>query len=223
MDCSPPDSSVHGDSPGKNTEVGCHALLQGIFPTQGSNPGLPHCRWILYCLSHQGSPPGKLIPWPPSITHLPLALATAEDWSCFCVYLSPPGPPRPHSLTHCRPGGSQWWQISCTFFTWSIHHTCAVSQKVNLIRRAVKKEVLRHQGCNLKLIFQSWVSDGQARRSRKSQLKYSQVIHGTKTWILSKVPKHSPLCSLMSQRRLLPKVWSFQLISKTVKKILIAA
>ena len=34
-------------------EVGCHALLQGIFPTQGSNPGLPHCRWILYCLSHQ--------------------------------------------------------------------------------------------------------------------------------------------------------------------------
>ena len=37
MDCSPPDSSVHGDSPGKNTEVSCHALLQGIFPTQGSN------------------------------------------------------------------------------------------------------------------------------------------------------------------------------------------
>ena len=34
MDCSPPGSSVHGDSPGKNTEAGCHALLQGIFPTQ---------------------------------------------------------------------------------------------------------------------------------------------------------------------------------------------
>ena len=31
------------DSPGKNTGVGCHFLLQGIFPTQGSNPGLPHC------------------------------------------------------------------------------------------------------------------------------------------------------------------------------------
>ena len=39
------------DSPGKNTGVGCHALLQGIFLTQGSNPGLPHCRRILYCLS----------------------------------------------------------------------------------------------------------------------------------------------------------------------------
>ena len=55
MDCSLSDSSVHGDSPGKNTRVGYHALLQGIFPTQGSNPGLMHCRWILYHLSHQGS------------------------------------------------------------------------------------------------------------------------------------------------------------------------
>ena len=36
---------------------GCHSLLQGIFPTQGSNPGLLHCRQILYHLSHQGSPP----------------------------------------------------------------------------------------------------------------------------------------------------------------------
>ena len=42
--CSQPGSSVHGDSPGKNTGAGGHALLQGIFPTQGSNSGLPHCR-----------------------------------------------------------------------------------------------------------------------------------------------------------------------------------
>ena len=41
------------NSPGKNTGVGCHFLLQGIFLTQGSNPGLLHCRWILYHLSHQ--------------------------------------------------------------------------------------------------------------------------------------------------------------------------
>ena len=39
MDCSPPGSSVHGDSPGKNTGVGCHFLLWGIFPAQGSNSG----------------------------------------------------------------------------------------------------------------------------------------------------------------------------------------
>ena len=56
MDCSPPGSSIHEDSPGKTTGMGCHTLLQGIFSTQGSNPGLLHCRQILYHLSHQGSP-----------------------------------------------------------------------------------------------------------------------------------------------------------------------
>ena len=43
------------DSPGKNTGVDCHALLQRIFPTQESNLGLPHCSQMLYHLSHQGS------------------------------------------------------------------------------------------------------------------------------------------------------------------------
>ena len=61
MDCSLPGSSVHGDSTGKNTRMGCHALLQEIFPTQGSNPGLPHCRQILYHLSHQGCP--RILEW----------------------------------------------------------------------------------------------------------------------------------------------------------------
>ena len=56
MDCSLPSSSVHGHSPGKNTGVGCHVLVQEIFPTQGLNPGLPHCMTILYCQSYQGSP-----------------------------------------------------------------------------------------------------------------------------------------------------------------------
>ena len=68
----PPGSSVHGilqagilewparflcpwDSPGRNTGVGCHFLLQRIFPAQRSKPGLLHCRRILYHLSHQGS------------------------------------------------------------------------------------------------------------------------------------------------------------------------
>ena len=44
------------DFPGKSTGVGCLSLLQGIFPTQGSNLGLLHCREILYHLSHQGNP-----------------------------------------------------------------------------------------------------------------------------------------------------------------------
>ena len=48
-------------SPGKNTGVCSLSFLQGIFPTQGSNPGLPHCRQILYHLSHQGSP--RILGW----------------------------------------------------------------------------------------------------------------------------------------------------------------
>ena len=49
------------NSPGTNTRAGCHSLLQGIFPTQESNPGLLHCRQIPYCLSHQGSP--RILEW----------------------------------------------------------------------------------------------------------------------------------------------------------------
>ena len=58
-DCSPPHSSVHG-SPGKNTGVGCHSLLQGIFLTQGSNQCL---LWLLHWQTDYLSlaPPGKLI------------------------------------------------------------------------------------------------------------------------------------------------------------------
>ena len=49
------------DSPGKNTGVGCHVLLQEDFPTLGSNLGLLHCRQILYHLCHQGSPSRNLV------------------------------------------------------------------------------------------------------------------------------------------------------------------
>ena len=49
------------NSPGQNIGVGSLSLLQGIFPTQGLNPDLPHCRQILYQLSHQGSP--RILEW----------------------------------------------------------------------------------------------------------------------------------------------------------------
>ena len=49
------------NSPGQNTGVGSLSLLQGIIPTQGSNPGLPHCRRILYQLSHKGNP--RMLEW----------------------------------------------------------------------------------------------------------------------------------------------------------------
>ena len=54
--CNPMDYTSPWNSPGQNTGVGSLSLLQGIFPTQGSKPGLPHCGWILYQLSHKGSP-----------------------------------------------------------------------------------------------------------------------------------------------------------------------
>ena len=55
MDCSPLGSSVYGMLH-KNTRVGCHALLQGIFLTQELNQSLLHCRQIIYQLSYQGNP-----------------------------------------------------------------------------------------------------------------------------------------------------------------------
>ena len=55
LDCNQPSSSVHGDSPGKNPGVGCHALLQGIFSTQEKNLDSLHCRQILDHVSHQRS------------------------------------------------------------------------------------------------------------------------------------------------------------------------
>ena len=69
MDCSPPGSSVHGDFLGKNIGVGCHALLQGTFPTQRLNPGLPHCRWILYWVSYH------------THTHI-LLMCVCKKWKC---------------------------------------------------------------------------------------------------------------------------------------------
>ena len=63
------------NSPGQNTGVGSSSLLQGIYPIQGSNPGLPNCRQILYQLSHQGS-------------------ATTETQSVFTPITSVPNPNR---------------------------------------------------------------------------------------------------------------------------------
>ena len=68
--------------PGRNTGVGCLSLLQGIFPTQESNPDLPHCRRILYCLSYQGSPPLS--------NHLTF-ISDCGEWEtsrCNCQHLS---------------------------------------------------------------------------------------------------------------------------------------
>ena len=70
------------NSPVQNTGVGSLSLLQGIFPTQGSNPGLPNCRQILYQLSHQGSPRCQSL----SFSQVHTFLYAAFSWY-FCFRL----------------------------------------------------------------------------------------------------------------------------------------
>ena len=70
--CNPMDYKSPWNSPGQSTGVGSLSLLQWIFPTQGSNPGLPPCRWILYQLSHKGSP--RTLEW------VAYAFASRSSW-----------------------------------------------------------------------------------------------------------------------------------------------
>ena len=78
------------DSPGKNTGVGCHSLLQGIFLTQESNLGIPHCRQILYHLSHQESFGGSLFEKTSS--------AASAKPTCKCPWISTGSCPRARGL-----------------------------------------------------------------------------------------------------------------------------
>ena len=81
MDCSWPGSSVHGDSPGKNSRVGCHALLQEIFPTQGWNPGLPHYRQHLSIWATRLAPQKTSLPLSHAQCFLPDVSALPSSWS----------------------------------------------------------------------------------------------------------------------------------------------
>ena len=97
MDCSPLDSSVHGDSPGKNTGLGCHALLQGSFPTQALNPGLLHCRQILY---HEPRSPALQADSLPS--EPPGKPKNTEVGSLSLLQGNFPTPESNQGLLHCR-------------------------------------------------------------------------------------------------------------------------
>ena len=124
-DCSLPGSSIRGDSPGKNVGMGCNALLQGIFPIEGSNPGLLHCRKILYCLSLQGSP------W--TLQWVAYPLSSGSSW------------PRNQTGVSCTAGG---------FFTsWATGEAPSWYYLIQII--LLFKVVLRmkdnvHRVCNIK-------------------------------------------------------------------------
>ena len=81
VDCSPPGSSLHGDSPGKNTAVGVHALLQGIFPTQGSNPRL-------LCVLHWqvDSLPLSYLRSPSPLINRSITLISLAYWEDYWTY-----------------------------------------------------------------------------------------------------------------------------------------
>ena len=88
VDCSPPGSSVHGDSPGNNTGVDCYALLQGIFPTQGSNLHLLHLlHWQV----------GSLPPAPPASVQFS-SFAQSCPTLCDPMNRSMPGFPVHHQF-----------------------------------------------------------------------------------------------------------------------------
>ena len=87
MDCSLPGSSVPGDSPGNNTGVGCHALLQGIFPTQGSNPHLL-CLLQWQAGSSPLVPPGKSIEQAIAVYRFDIQQHTCINPKLL-IYLSP--------------------------------------------------------------------------------------------------------------------------------------
>ena len=91
------------NSPGQNMRVGSHSLFQGIFPTQGFNPGLSHCRQILYQLSHRRSP--RKLEW------VAYPLSSGTSW------------PRNRTGVSCIAGG---------FFTnWAMREDLIIRQVVN--------------------------------------------------------------------------------------------
>ena len=87
------------NSAGQNTGVGSHSLLQGIFPIQGSNPGLPHCRRIVYQPSHKGSP--RILEW------VAYPFSSRSSW------------PRNPSSVSCTAGGFLTnWAVREAHTTW---------------------------------------------------------------------------------------------------------
>ena len=103
----PPGSSVHEDSPGKNTGVGCHSLLQGIFPTQGSNPGLLNCRWFIWLFVNVAGEEGSLSGDEGSCGKEAISVKTSPDGQGQC----PQGYrlcPAQRPLSRPRLEGSTW-------------------------------------------------------------------------------------------------------------------
>ena len=121
MECSLSGSSVHGIFPGKSAGVDCHFLRQGIFLTQESNPGLPHCRQMLYRLSHQGV-----------LGYIKIISPLLELNLQICPLSVPP--PTFWVLTPCSARLSSFslksWKLP--YLCWWLHFICLNSDTVSL-------------------------------------------------------------------------------------------
>ena len=109
------------NSPGQNTRVGSLFLLQGIFPTQGSNPGLPHCRQILYQLSHKGSP--KTLWW------VAYPFCSGSSW------------PRNRTGVSCIVG---------RFVFLFVAHISSIFSSLRVLERGSQNTKIRHKWINIK-------------------------------------------------------------------------
>ena len=95
------------DSPGQNAGVGSLSLLQGIFPAQGLNPRLPHCRWILYQLSHQGSPIKCTVQYKMHLKCYAISTPSiSETFHRVKLKFCPSRTPHPHSSSFWHPAFS---------------------------------------------------------------------------------------------------------------------
>ena len=127
MDCSPRGSSVHGDSPGKNTGVGCLALLQGIFPTQGSNLHLLqllHCSQILYHWAtryvHTYHMTQKRLSW--AYISKKWKLCSVAQWCLtFCNSMDYIACQVPLTMGLSR---QEYWKVVCAKVTSVMLHSC---------------------------------------------------------------------------------------------------
>ena len=151
------------NSLGQNTGVGSLPLLQGIFPTQRLNPGLPHYRWILFQLSHKGSPRAPAIP----VLHLPLEAArsmniTTHDMAGAPMMPDPPAPlPSRHSYRACKLGVQQ---TSPSFQCSKLQHKQHLQQQDTNKPRGISTDTRRTR-------WHLWPGSG---RSKVPTVKYNQ-------------------------------------------------
>ena len=135
-------------SPGQNTGVGSLSLLQGIFPTQGSNSGLPHCGQILYQLSHKGSP--RILEW----VAVPVSRGSSQ----------PRSPALQEDSSTAEPQGkSRNTRVGNLFLLQGIFPTQELNQSFLHCRQILYQLSYQRIDNGKMMIFWDWVSGFQSR------------------------------------------------------------